>query len=314
MTSPGDIDVVVVNWNTGPYLAQCLGSVYESRRESRLGLVAVVDNASHDQSLDLAAAWLSRPESELVVNTENRGFAAACNVGARLGSAPLLLFLNPDTRVLPGSLDRVVTFLVGTGGRTVGICGVGVLDAAGDATISAGPFPSLRLVLGKASGLSRLLPGVFPARHVSELSQTQPVDHVIGAFLVVRRDLFEALGGFDERFFMYYEEVDLCMRARELGWSTYHLAEPGVVHVGNVSSDQVRDIRLFYSLRSRRLYARLHWRRAARLLLDVETFTVELLARLVTETARRRRPPVETVRGYLKFVGSLRQDAQIPLD
>jgi N-acetylglucosaminyl-diphospho-decaprenol L-rhamnosyltransferase len=295
-----DLDVVVVNWNTGGYLGECLASVYESSAPVRLGKVVVVDNASSDDSLGRAEPWLSRASSVLVHNAENRGFAAACNQGARAGAAPFVLFLNPDARVLDTAIVQVVDFLRSPGGRSVGICGGQVLDPAGRPTVSGGPFPSVRLLLGQVSGLSRVLPALFPAKHVT-VTATGPVDHVIGAFLVVRRELFEQLGGFDEGFFMYYEEVDLCLRARELGWATYHLADAKVVHVGNLSTDKVRAKRLAYSLTSRRRYAQLHWGPRDNALLTLLTFTVELVARVLSEAARRRAIPTETLRGYALF-------------
>jgi N-acetylglucosaminyl-diphospho-decaprenol L-rhamnosyltransferase len=310
----GEFDVVVVNWNTGGYLADSLCSVYQAQRSAQLGRVIVVDNASLDNSLERAAEWLDRPASRLLRNAENRGFGTACNQAAREGSAPLIVFLNPDARVLDGAIDRVVAFLGSPGGRTVGICGGRVLDGSGRPTIAGGPFPSLRLLFGQVTGLHRLFPTVFPARHVTALEESGTVDHVIGAFLVVRRDLFDQLGGFDERYFMYYEEVDLCLRARRLGWLTYHLADAEVLHVGNVSSDQVRPARLFYSLRSRRLYARQHWGRMQNVLLTAQTFTLELGARMLTETVRRRAIPVETVRGYAQFAQALGKGRDRPLD
>src|SRR5207247_3592833 len=90
-------------------------------------------------------------------------------------------------------------------------------------------------------------------------SESGLVDQVIGAYFMVRRPLFEALGGFDERFFVYFEEVDLSLRARQNGWASYFLANARVYHTGQVSSGQVRGERLFYLLRSRTEYARKHW-------------------------------------------------------
>lgn len=297
----GDLDVVVVNWNTGGYLGECLGSVYDSSPSTQLGKVVVVDNASSDDSLERAEPWLHRAKSVLLRNTDNRGFAAACNQGARAGAAPFILFLNPDARVLDTALVRVLDFLSSPAGQHVGICGARVLDPSGRPTVAGGPFPSVRLVLGQVSGMSRLLPSVFPAKHVTEIG-TGAIDHVIGAFLVARRELFDQLGGFDEGFFMYYEEVDLCLRARQNRWATYHLAEAEVVHVGNLSTDKVRAKRLAYSLTSRRRYARLHWGRLDNALLTLLTFTVELVARALTEGVQRRAIPAETLRGYAMFL------------
>ena len=299
---PPAVDVVVVNWNAGSYLAACLQSVYENTALATLGRVVVVDNGSADDSLDRAAPWLRRPQSLLLRNEDNRGFAAACNEGARAGSAPFVLFLNPDARVGPGAIDRTVSFLRGPAGRTVGICGGRVVDRNGQPTIAGGPFPTLRLIVGQVSGLSRLLPRVFPSKRIEGDAATGPMDHVIGAYLLVRRAVFERLDGFDEAFFVYYEEVDLCLRARRIGWSTYHLADAEVEHVGNVSTDQIRARRLAYSLTSRRRYARKHWSRLDNVVLAIVTFAVELPARLITESVRRRRLPTETLRGYVAFV------------
>jgi N-acetylglucosaminyl-diphospho-decaprenol L-rhamnosyltransferase len=299
MSDPGELDVVVVNWNTGRYLADCLRSVHASAGRVVLGHVAVVDNASSDDSLARARPWLDRPEFVVVRNRSNAGFAAASNQGARLGQAPLILFLNPDASVLEDTLARVVAFFGSPAARTVGICGGQVLDEAGHPDISGGPFPTPRLLLGQVTGLSRVLPSVFPAKHVVHRAASGPMDHVIGAFLVVRRDLFEQLGGFDERYFLYYEEVDLCLRARALGWATYHLADVEVVHAGRVSSSQIGGRRLAYSLTSRRAYARTHWPRRRRLVLALLTVAVEFPARLLTEAVRSAGLPRETVRGYL---------------
>jgi N-acetylglucosaminyl-diphospho-decaprenol L-rhamnosyltransferase len=299
MSRAGALDVVVVNWNTGSYLADCLRSVHASAGTVDLGRVVVVDNASCDDSLARARPWLDLAASVDVRNPSNVGFASACNQGARLGAAPLILFLNPDARVPDGTLARVVTFFGSPAARTVGICGAQVLDEFGRPYVSGGPFPTLRLLVGQVTGLSRVLPSAFPAKHVLQEGSSGPMDHVIGAFLVVRRDLYERLSGFDERYFMYYEEVDLCLRARRLGWATYHLSDAEVVHVGQVSSSQIGGRRLAYSLTSRRAYARAHWTRPRRMLLALLTTAVELPARLLTEAVRRAGLPTETVRGYL---------------
>lgn len=298
MTPPARLDVVVVNWNTGRYLATCLESVHRSAASVDLGRVIVVDNGSTDDSLARAAPWLDLPQSLVVRNPTNAGFAAACNAGARLGDAPLVLFLNPDARVLGCTLSRVVAFFGTPAARTVGICGARMLDEAGRPDIAGGPFPTPRVLLGHVTRLSRLLPSLFPAKRTASVARSGPIGHVIGAFLVVRRNLFEQLGGFDERYFVYYEEVDLCWRARQLGWASYHLADAEVVHTGQVSSSQIGGRRLAYSLSSRRLYARAHWNLRQRLLLALLTVAVELPARLVAESFRTGRLPIETVRGY----------------
>jgi GT2 family glycosyltransferase len=285
---PG-VDVVIVNWNTGPYLARCLESLTESTGHHDL-CVTVVDNASSDGSAD--PATLAVPGSlrlRVLRNTENRGFAAACNQGARIGEGEYLLFLNPDAAVAPDAIQRCVDFLSGEAGQTAGICGGAIVDEDGAPSLACARFPALRTVFGRMTGASELAPRRFPPHHMSpsELRQTRQVDQVIGAFYFVRRSLWEQLGGFDESFFMYYEEVDFALRALSCGWSTWYLNDVRVTHVGNVSSAQVRSSRTFYSLRSRAIYARKHWSGSGLLVLVVLSLTLEPVARLALVTKQR---------------------------
>lgn len=305
----GDLDVVVVNWNTGGYLASCLESVYASAKSADwLGRVIVVDNASSDNSLELAASWLQEPQTVLIRNAENQGFGVACNQGARAGTAALLLFLNPDARLLSGVVERVSQFLASPAGGEVGICGVRILDDDGRPSVVGGPFPTPRLLIGHTTGLWRVAPALFPRRHPPAPTESQFMDHVIGAFLVIRRHLFEQVGGFDERYFMYHEEVDLCQRCRDLGWLTFYLADVHVFHTANVSSNKIRAKRLFYVLRSRHQYGHRHWTRWESAGMVLLSLTVELLARMTTELFRRRRPfPRETLVGYSMYVRYLIQ-------
>lgn len=299
------LDIVIVNWNAGRWLRDCLESL-AACDEGDIARVTVVDNASADGSAD-GLDGLGLP-LETIRNSRNVGFAAACNQGAATGASDYLLFLNPDTRLFPDTLGTVVRFMSSAGGAGVGICGVEILDAAGRPTISCSRFPTLRIVFGRMTGLDRLAPRLLPSQHMApaELAVSRPVDQVIGAFYLVRRHLFTAAGGFDERYFMYFEDVDLALRLRRLGASSYFLKEARAVHVGNVSSKQVRDLRLYYSLRSRLLFARQHWsRRQANVLLAL-AIAVELPIRLVRALAAGDRAAfVNTIRGYRRFLAEL---------
>ncbi|MGF1432401.1 glycosyltransferase family 2 protein [Kitasatospora sp. LaBMicrA B282] len=286
MIARDTVDVVIVNWNTGPALRACLRSIARTDRSVLpVGSVVVVDNDSRDGSVDCLTDQLPSDGPTLTVrrNHHNLGFAAACNQGAALRrTGDQLLFLNPDTELYPDTLRVVGEFLHGPAAAGVGICGARILDAEGRPGLSCSRFPTLRSTVGAMTGLDRLLPAVFPPRHLApaELRRSGPVDQVIGAFFLIRRQLFEQLGGFDERYFLYYEEVDLALRARQHGWRSQYLAEARVHHIGGASSDQVRSRRLGHSLRSRTLYARRHWPRGQARLLVPLTLTVELPARL----------------------------------
>jgi N-acetylglucosaminyl-diphospho-decaprenol L-rhamnosyltransferase len=303
----GSIHIVIVNWNTGNYLRECLRSiVVASRPGVTVERVTVVDNASSDDS---AARLDDFPlPLEVIRNRRNVGFAAACNQAAAGSTAAFLLFLNPDTRLFPDTLAEVARFMDSQRAARIGICGVQIVGADGRPGISCARFPTLRVLFGKITGLDRLLPRAFPSHHLSpgETMRSRLVDQVIGAFFFVRRDLFTRLGGFDPRYFIYFEEVDFALRARQLGALTYFLREATAVHAGNISSDQVRDLRLYHSLRSRRLYASKHWARWQAVVLVGVTLSVELVARLASAAVRRSASEaLATGAGYGRFVGDL---------
>jgi N-acetylglucosaminyl-diphospho-decaprenol L-rhamnosyltransferase len=283
------LDVVVVNWNAGEHLRRCLEAVAAAHRSTfELGAVVVVDNDSSDRSLD----ELDRVQLPLAVlrNSENRGFAAACNQGAREGEADLVLFLNPDTRVFPETLDLTASFMSAPANATIGICGGQMVGDDGPSDFSCARFPTLWMLVAKMIGLARVAPGLVPRQRLTleETRESGIVDQVIGAYFCIRRRLFEQLGGFDERFFVYLEEVDLAYRARAAGYRSYFLREALVYHAEGVSSNQVLGRRLFYVLRSRTQYARKHWPAWQSALLVALTFAVELPARAAQALLRRR--------------------------
>jgi GT2 family glycosyltransferase len=190
----------------------------------------------------------------------------------------------------------------------IGICGVELLDSDGGPAISCERFPTLRVFFGKMTGLDHLLPRLFPSHHLGpdETRESGPVDQVIGAFYLVRRELFTRLGGFDSRYFIYFEDVDFAMRARRLGFRSYFLKEARAFHAANVSSDQIRDIRLYHSLRSRLIYTRQHWARWQAVLLVVLALGVELPARLAQALMRRSRSDASaTITAYRMLLGDL---------
>jgi N-acetylglucosaminyl-diphospho-decaprenol L-rhamnosyltransferase len=279
------LDIVIVNWNTGNCLRACLNSLATAGSGLRLGKVVVVDNASRDGSVEQLPA---HPDLVLLRNPENVGFAAACNQGSRVGSAPYLLFLNPDTALLPDTLRSALIFMEGPEGARYDICGGSVLNVDGTPGISASRFPTLANVMTGTLGLDRFMRRLVAPRHLQadEMGSSGPVDQVIGAFFLVRRSLFERLQGFDERYYLYYEEVDFCMRAASLGARAFLHSETTLHHVGNVSAKQSGGRALFHSLRSRTLYAARHWSMAHVIGLVIFTLLVEIPARLLRAAVR----------------------------
>jgi len=246
------INVVVVNWNAGLQLKNCIDSL----DSDLVTKIVVVDNGSTDKSSELVA---SLPKVHMIYAMVNLGFAKACNLGARNLNADYLLFLNPDAAVFHGTLERALTFMQDAANSRVGVCGVQLKDELGHTARSCARFPDPWRFFAHAVGLDRIFPRLGHSMTEWTHETTQTVDHVIGAFYFVRRSLFESLGGFDERFFVYLEDLDFSLRARQAGWLSVYLADVNAFHAGGGTSKQVKARRLFYSLRSRLLYAVKHF-------------------------------------------------------
>lgn len=278
------VDVVIVNWNAGNLLRECVDSVTAFAGDN--SSVTVVDNASTDGSVKHLNALAAAGRIALVRLPENAGFARACNIGATHSCAEFILFLNPDARIHEATIVRAVEFMRSQAGLSYGICGVRLEGDRGITQRHCARFPTLRTFVGKVLGLNHLFPRLFPPHFMVEFDHesSREVDQVIGAFFFVRRSVFEALGGFDEQFFVYFEELDFSLRARKAGWRTWYLAEAHAYHKGGGSSDQVKAKRLFYSLRSRLLYGFKHFGAIEAWALVLLTSLLEPLVRLAQAT------------------------------
>jgi hypothetical protein len=276
---PG-LDVVIVSWNCGSYLDACLQSLRAARCDGFVpGGIRVVDNGSSDGSREL----LSRQQDcRAIFNDSNRGFAAACNQGAREGNGDLILFLNPDVRVGADSLAQAVRYLSDPANRDVGIVGVQLRDEEGNVHRSCARFPTASGLLGHTLHMDRVVSRLVKPHFMVEWdhSSTRDVDQVTGAFFMVRRAVFEQLGGFDERFFVYYEDLDFALRARRLGWKSVYLAAGAAVHIGGGASRQALARRMYYGLCSRSAYARKHFGPGIAALVTSAALTFELMLRL----------------------------------
>jgi len=201
--------------------------------------VVLVDNASHDGTADAVAE--RHPGVRLVRSSQNLGFAAGNNLAARHAKGRVLLLLNPDALPARGCVARGLALMNEDAG--VGLAGARLLADDGSTQPSARMFPTLIQEAIVLSGLAARFPG---SRWFGRLDRTwadpahaAPVDWVPGAFALVRHDLFDRLGGFDERFFLYYEEVDLCRRIQAAGFRVQYWPELRVHHIGGVSARTV---------------------------------------------------------------------------
>jgi GT2 family glycosyltransferase len=235
-----NISTIVVNYNSGDFLRHCVDSLLaDSSLNCPLGNeIIVVDNASSDGSLD---AIQGMPGVQVIRNSFNAGFAAACNTGARVASTPVLLFLNPDCSFTPGTLVRLLDAL--RADERVGM--VGGLLVNLDGTEQAGgrrsiPTPWRSFV--RAFGLTRFAnrwPRLFFDFHLHK--QPLPdnaieVEAISGACMMVKREAMQDAGEWDEGYFLHCEDLDLCMRLRKLGWKILFVPSAQISHALGVCS------------------------------------------------------------------------------
>lgn len=234
-----DATVSIVNWNTRQELADCLQSILEQRKSADLE-VFVVDNGSSDGSAEMVASEFSE-SVELIANSENRGFGAAHNQAIARCSGRYVFVLNPDCRILqPDLLRKMIDYM--DKHRDIGMMGPRIVNPDGSLQFSARRFPPMfaglfrHTVLGKLFPNNRFVKGYLMTN--VDHSRIMDVDWLSGSALMVRRETFEEIGLFDERFFMYCEDVDWCKRAHDAGWRVLYYPEVELSHRIGAASDK----------------------------------------------------------------------------
>lgn len=230
------LSVITVTHNHEDYLNRCLNSlVFEVNNLS--SEILVIDNQSDDDCAVIARRY---PHVSLHINQERRGFSANSNYGMALAQGRYLLLLNPDTEVLPGALQTLITFM--DEHPKVGMCGAQLLFPDGKIQPSPRRFPTLRSVIARRTPLRRLLQNSrFNQHHLMvdiDHSKIQPVDWLLGACLLVRREALEAVGPLDEGFFLYVEDIDWARRMQAAGWQVWYVPTAKIVHHHLAISDK----------------------------------------------------------------------------
>ena len=243
-----DLSVIIVNYNVKYFLEQCLCSVQKALNNLH-GEIIVVDNNSSDGSMDYLQPKFS--SVNFIANDKNLGFGKACNQGLAIAKGKYILFLNPDTIVAEDCFKKCIDFFESHAGA--GALGIRMIDGSGNfLKESKRAFPSPQTSFYKLTGLARLFPHskTFSRYHLGYLDENKNhvIDVLAGAFMMVRKEVLDKLGGFDEVFFMYGEDVDLSYRIQKAGYNNYYFAESSIIHFKGESTRKgsLNYVKMFY--------------------------------------------------------------------
>lgn len=258
MNAPPELSICIVSWNTRELLDACLRSI-KTIPDRVAREVIVVDNASGDGTAEMVRA--DHPEVALIANAENAGYAAGNNRAIAAASGEFILLLNPDIVVLPGALDTLVGFL--REHQEAAAVAPRLVLPDGSTQASCRSFPTPDVVLYEALGLSRLFPR---SRRFGKYRMTwwdyddeRPVPQPMASAFLVRRAALEQVGGMDEQFPIFFNDVDLCKRLWDAGWEIWYTPRASMVHVGGASTSQVRRRMIDESHRSFIRFYRKHY-------------------------------------------------------
>ncbi|NUM47175.1 MAG: glycosyltransferase family 2 protein [Anaerolineales bacterium] len=248
------LSIVIVNWNTRELLKKCLASIYSYPPPGSFE-IWVVDNASSDGSVEMVKKDF--PEVNLIENRHNPGFAGANNQAIRQSHAEFVLLLNPDTEVLPEALKTMVAFMRAS--PKVGASGSRVLNPDKTLQTSCYPFPTLFREFWRLFHFDVLWPyGVYDM-HTWPTNTPRKTDVLLGAFILVRKEVIDQIGLMSEDYFMYTEEVDWCYRIKKNNWENYWVPTAQIIHYGGQSTSQVSRQMFIHLYKSKVLYFKKHY-------------------------------------------------------
>ncbi|NCO32244.1 MAG: hypothetical protein AUJ92_19630 [Armatimonadetes bacterium CG2_30_59_28] len=271
------LSIIIISFNSLQLLRECLRSLFAEPVDFDSEVI-VVDNASSDGSTDMVRAEF--PQVQLLENSENVGFAAANNIGAGRARGQLLLLLNSDAQLTMGAVKELVAFMERQ--PAAGVSGPRLTYPDGAWQPNGLAFPTFWSWLAEVSGLTSQS---SPKRLVPT-----PVDVVSGACMMVRRAAWEALGGFDDGFFFYWEDYDLCRRIWAHGWEVWYCPQAHIVHLAGGSSTLVRSMTRDAASESTLRYFRKHHSRCV-LLAVLAVLVLREIMRMGQGMVSRRKTP-----------------------
>jgi N-acetylglucosaminyl-diphospho-decaprenol L-rhamnosyltransferase len=252
-----DVSFLIVSWNVRDLLRRALASVLADAAGIESEII-LVDNASRDGTVEMVRAEF--PRVHLIGNADNRGFTGANNQALVVARGRYFFLLNPDAELVPGATRALVECM--DADQRVGIAGPQLLNPDGTIQSSRRRFPTFVTALLESTRLQQQFPQNRWLNRYYLLDTrddaAQDVDWVVGAAMIARRQVYEQIGGFDERFFMYSEELDWCYRAKRAGWCVTYFPHARVIHHEGGSSEQVAAARDIYFHSSKIRFFRKH--------------------------------------------------------
>jgi len=274
-----DVSIVIVTYNSLPEVEDCLVSIFRFTEDVTYEVI-VVDNNSPDRNcLSLERKY---PNVRFLFLPTNNGFGAGCNMGLSLSSGKHVLFLNPDTVLVENSLKSGVEFM--NHQPAAGVISFMIVDERRVPQMGFGDIPNIRNELLLTLNLEMLVRRWSLLRkYRHQITRRSPflVDWVAGACMLVRRTVLQSVGAFDESFFLFYEDVDLCVRVRAEGWQVYYVPTTTLVHRAGHSTGRNHYLLVTSRYRSKLLYAKKHLSLFGRLsfsLLSAIGLVIRLLA------------------------------------
>ena len=243
-----DLSIIIVNYNVKEFLQNLLHSA--EKASSRISKeIIVIDNASDDGSVEIIKQKF--PTVKLIINKNNIGFGSANNQGLKIAQGKYILFINPDCIVSENTFDKMISFF--NEHPDCGLAGCKILNSDGSLQLACRrSFPGPWTSFTKVTGLSNLFPGsrIFARYNLTYLDEnkTHEVDAVSGSFMMIKRDAYEKVGGFDDQFFMYGEDLDLCYRVQKAGFKVYYVPDTQIIHYKGESTKRsnLDETKLFY--------------------------------------------------------------------
>jgi GT2 family glycosyltransferase len=254
-----DVSIIIVNYNTNILLKQCIASIYQHTKDICFEII-VIDNASQDGSAEMIK--YEYPNVILIESKENLGFGNANNLGAKKASGDFIFLLNSDTILLENSLKILYEYYEKMGDPNIAVVGCRLLDINRKPQISFGNFPSIWQELfefGPIIFFRKFYNENLGPALAGEGSGIKEVDYISGADMFFKKAIFDKIGGFDEDFFMYYEDTELCFRLKRIGYKIIWYPYTSIIHYAGASGQKSKDadyVTLEIYHRSKYLYFR----------------------------------------------------------